>query len=422
MKKLNINNIYPSSSNVLTLLLFNYIKSYNCYCNNLHRHYASSASSKRWIARQQRDQFSKKASMQNFRARSAYKLVELDEKFNIIKPNSINIDCGASPGSWSQYISRKLFPEISNDNNNEIDDNNDNNNEVDDNNESEEEDNLKNSKKLKKVKKLKKLKKLNNLNNLNSQDNTTTRDNNNNNDNARDKDNNNTTTRDNNSIIIAVDLLYIDPIPGVNIIQGDFTNSITQEKIKNILRENQVDAVLSDMAPNFTGTHFVDHVRSMELCESSFVFAEQVLKPGGTFLCKFLMGGQEMEFRKLLQTKFEKVRYEKPEASHSKSTEGYYLCLGYKENKINKNNNSALELCESSFVFAEQVLKPGGTFLCKFLMGGQEMEFRKLLQTKFEKVRYEKPEASHSKSTEGYYLCLGYKENKINKNNNSALV
>ncbi|CAG8593550.1 8097_t:CDS:2, partial [Diversispora eburnea] len=230
--KLNINNIYPSSSssNILKLILFNYIKHYNCYCNNHHRHYASSASSKRWLARQQRDQFSKKASMQNFRARSAYKLAELDEKFNIIKPNSINIDCGASPGSWSQYISH------------------------------------------------------------------------------------------NNGIIIAVDLLYIDPIPGVNIIQGDFTNSITQEKIKNILKENQVDAVLSDMAPNFTGTHF-------ELCESSFVFSEQVLKPGGTFLCKFLMGGQEMEFRKLLQTKFEKVRHEKPEASHSKSTEGYYLCL-----------------------------------------------------------------------------------------------
>lgn len=52
------------------------------------------------------------------------------------------------------------------------------------------------------------------------------------------------------------------------------------------------------------------------------------------------MGGQEMEFRKLLQTKFEKVRHEKPEASHSKSTEGYYLCLGYKNDNSNKYSNN----------------------------------------------------------------------------------
>ncbi|CAG8784640.1 6407_t:CDS:2, partial [Acaulospora morrowiae] len=126
------------------------------------------------------------------------------------------------------------------------------------------------------------------------------------------------------NLIVAVDLLHIEPIAGVNTVQGDFTEMETQIKIKDLLKEREVDVVLSDMAPNFSGIHFVDHLRSMELCESSFSFAEQVLKPGGAYLCKFIMGGSEVDFRNLLKNKFEKVRYEKPQASHKQSTEGYY--------------------------------------------------------------------------------------------------
>ncbi|CAG8756577.1 45185_t:CDS:2 [Gigaspora margarita] len=208
------------------------------------QYYYTTKSSKQWLTRQ-------------IRARSAYKLQELDNKYNFIIPNSVIIDCGASPGSWCQYISRKIFP----------------------------------SKKV-----------------------------------DQDVDNN---------LIIAVDLLPIDPIPGVKIIQGDFTELVTQQKIKDLLNERHVDVVLNDMAPNFTGTHFVDHVKSMDLCECSLAFAEHVLKSGGTFLCKFLMGESESDFRNKLKSKFKKVHYEKPHSSRDKSTEGYYVCLEFNKNITN---------------------------------------------------------------------------------------
>ncbi|RIA98465.1 23S rRNA Um-2552 2'-O-methyltransferase [Glomus cerebriforme] len=217
--------------------------------------YSSSPSSKRWLARQDRDQFVKKAQSQNYRARSAFKLLELDQKYNFIKPGSVFIDCGAAPGGWSQVISRKLL----------------------------------------------------------------------------DIPTEETNTNLNSNLIIAVDLLPIEPIPGVNVLQGDFTNISTQQKIKELLKGRDADVVVSDMAPNFSGQHFIDHVKSMELCESSLNFAEQVLRSGGTFLCKFLMGESDYEFRNNLKTKFDRVRHEKPQAVHRKSTEGYFMCLGYKK-------------------------------------------------------------------------------------------
>jgi 23S rRNA (uridine2552-2'-O)-methyltransferase len=70
-------------------------------------------------------------------------------------------------------------------------------------------------------------------------------------------------TKSNGNLIIAVDLLPIDPIPGVNVIQGDFTDMSTRQKVKELLKEREADVILSDMAPNFSGQHFVDHVRSM---------------------------------------------------------------------------------------------------------------------------------------------------------------
>ncbi|CAJ0760393.1 11449_t:CDS:2 [Entrophospora sp. SA101] len=137
-----------------------------------------------------------------------------------------------------------------------------------------------------------------------------------------------------NSVIIdcgasPVDLLPIEMIPNVKIIQGDFTTFETQNKIIKMLGDRKVDVVLSDMSPNSSGQHFIDHVRSMELCESTLIFAEQVLKSDGTLLCKFLMGGDEKEFREKLKSKFKKVIHERPLASRKESTELYYVCLKY---------------------------------------------------------------------------------------------
>jgi len=70
-------------------------------------------------------------------------------------------------------------------------------------------------------------------------------------------------TKLNDSLIVAIDLLPIEPIPGVNIIQGDFNDATTQQKIKELLKGREADVIVSDMAPNFSGQHFVDHVKSM---------------------------------------------------------------------------------------------------------------------------------------------------------------
>nr|CAG8545977.1 13975_t:CDS:2 [Entrophospora candida] len=193
-------------SNIVFIpIIFNIRPNLNNY--NIDRSYSSSSSSKRWLARRDRDKFIKKALSENYRARSVFKLIDMDKKYKLVKPNSVIIDCGASP--------------------------------------------------------------------------------------------------------------------------GDFTTFETQNKIIKMLGDRKVDVVLSDMSPNSSGQHFIDHVRSMELCESTLIFAEQVLKSDGTLLCKFLMGGDEKEFREKLKSKFKKVIHERPLASRKESTELYYVCLKY---------------------------------------------------------------------------------------------
>ncbi|ORE06805.1 hypothetical protein BCV72DRAFT_274307 [Rhizopus microsporus var. microsporus] len=134
----------------------------------------------------------------------------------------------------------------------------------------------------------------------------------------------------NQGLVIGIDLLPMDPIPNAHIIQGNFLKASTQKAIQKALDNRKVNLVCSDMAPSFSGNHLADHARSMELCESALAFAQSVLKPGGSFVAKFLMGGTEHEFRKKLQTLFTKVKIEKPDASRKQSTESFYVALGFK--------------------------------------------------------------------------------------------
>ncbi|KAL1933962.1 hypothetical protein VTP01DRAFT_8052 [Rhizomucor pusillus] len=204
-----------------------------------------STSSKGWIQRQARDPYVKAAKANQYRARSAFKLLQLDSKYKLLKKGHVVIDCGAAPGGWTQVIARKV--------------------------------------------------------------------------------------RDT-GLVVAVDLLPIDPIPNAHIIKGDFMDAKVQSKIQTTLQQRPVNLVCSDMAPSFTGNHFADHARSMELCESALMFAESVLAPGGAFVAKVIMGGDEVQFRQKLRTMFHQVKQEKPDASRKKSTEVFVVATGFKKN------------------------------------------------------------------------------------------
>lgn len=151
-----------------------------------------SSSSKKWLIRQSNDIFVRDARAQQYRARSAFKLIQLNDKHRFLKRNANVIELGASPGGWTQVIAEKVY---------------------------------KGKQKL-------------------SEEETDT-------------------TTSKSGTVIAVDLLPMEPIPGVSILEGDFLAEPTRQSIMKILDGKAVDVVLSDMAPSFSGHHMADHARSM---------------------------------------------------------------------------------------------------------------------------------------------------------------
>jgi 23S rRNA (uridine2552-2'-O)-methyltransferase len=134
--------------------------------------------------------------------------------------------------------------------------------------------------------------------------------------------------------IIAVDLLEMPSIAGVEFIQGDFTDTAIVERIR-AAAGGPADLVLSDMAPNMSGMRAVDQPRMMHLVESVLYFAERSLKPGGDLLLKIFHGEGFDEFLRALRARFKKVSIRKPEASRDRSSETYVLARGlvYSESK-----------------------------------------------------------------------------------------
>jgi 23S rRNA (uridine2552-2'-O)-methyltransferase len=130
--------------------------------------------------------------------------------------------------------------------------------------------------------------------------------------------------------IVAIDYLGMEPLPGVEIVQLDFTEAHAEEKLKSLLRGGAADVVLSDMAAPTVGHSKTDHLRIMGLAEAAAAFACDVLTPGGTFLCKVFQGGTEKDLLALLKTSFAVVRHVKPPASRSDSAELYVLATGFR--------------------------------------------------------------------------------------------
>lgn len=127
--------------------------------------------------------------------------------------------------------------------------------------------------------------------------------------------------------VIALDLLPLQPLPGVEFIQGDFREDEVVAQLERRLDGKQIDLVISDMAPNISGIGMSDQARAMHLAELALDFAAQRLKPGGAFLVKVFQGAGFEEYFRLMRSRFARVVTRKPKASRDRSSELYLLGL-----------------------------------------------------------------------------------------------
>jgi len=129
--------------------------------------------------------------------------------------------------------------------------------------------------------------------------------------------------------IIAFDMLPMEPLSGVTVIQGDFREDTVLSELRQTLRGESVDVVLSDMAPNMSGNPAVDQPRMMYLGELAQDLARQVLKPGGALVVKCFQGEGFEAFHKELRASFKRVASRKPKSSRARSRELYLVATGY---------------------------------------------------------------------------------------------
>ncbi len=200
-----------------------------------------SNSSNQWLARQLNDPYVKAAKAAGWRSRAAFKLIELDERFDLLRGVHRVVDLGAAPGGWCQVV-RAQRPKAS---------------------------------------------------------------------------------------VVAIDLLPMDPIPGVTI----FEKNILDDDAEGLLREalgGDAQLVLSDMAANTVGHKATDHIRTMALVETGLAFAIDMLSPGGAFVAKVLAGGADQALVAELKRHFTTIKHAKPPASRKDSSEWYVVAQGFK--------------------------------------------------------------------------------------------
>jgi 23S rRNA (uridine2552-2'-O)-methyltransferase len=130
--------------------------------------------------------------------------------------------------------------------------------------------------------------------------------------------------------VLAVDLAAIEPLPGVDVLALDVSAGNAVATVRAGLKGGSADVVLSDMASSATGHRATDHLRVIALVEAALDLAEDVLKPGGTFLAKVFQGGAGGELVMRLKRFFAKVQHVKPKASRPESPEVYVLATGFR--------------------------------------------------------------------------------------------
>lgn len=199
-----------------------------------------SRTSKAWMQEHLNDEFVKRAQKEGYRARAAYKLIEIDDKDKLIKPGMTIVDLGSTPGSWCQVAVQRLKGQ---------------------------------------------------------------------------------------GKVIALDILDMTGIAGVEFIQGDFREEAVLKRLLEVLNNKPVDLVIADMAPNISGVKDVDQAGATYLTELALEFCADWLKPNGNFLVKVFIGAGFDDIVKTMRLHFEKVVTRKPKASRDRSSEVYLLGL-----------------------------------------------------------------------------------------------
>ena len=131
-------------------------------------------------------------------------------------------------------------------------------------------------------------------------------------------------------LIVGIDYLDMDPIPGVILLKKDFNDEDAPQALIDALGGHKADLVLSDMAAPTTGHRATDHIRVVQLVELAADFAVRVLAPGGAFVAKVFQGGTEHQLLGLLKQHFTTTMHAKPKASRAESAETYLVAKGFK--------------------------------------------------------------------------------------------
>lgn len=202
-------------------------------------------SSTRWLHRQLNDPYVAEARARGFRSRAAFKLIELDERFDLLRSGMRVVDLGAAPGGWTQVAVDRVKPGS-----------------------------------------------------------------------GKGK-------------VVGLDILEWDTVPGAECITLDFLDPTAPDRLKAALG-GQADLVMSDMAAPTSGHPKTDHLRIMNLLEAAWQFAEEVLAPGGTFICKVFQGGTEGDLLNRMKAMCTTVKHAKPPASRKESPELYVIAQGFR--------------------------------------------------------------------------------------------
>lgn len=204
------------------------------------------ASSARWLQRQHADPYVAEARRRGYRSRAAFKLMELDDRFRLLKPGGRIVDLGAAPGGWTQVAVERVRAKSGR-----------------------------------------------------------------------------------RGSVVSLDITETEPITGAVTLVGDVGESDAPARIRAALG-GPADIVLSDMAPSASGHPGADHLRIVALAEEALALAEQVLAPGGSFVCKVWHGGAAPALLVALKRAFADVRHAKPPASRAASAEIYVIARGYR--------------------------------------------------------------------------------------------
>lgn len=144
-----------------------------------------------------------------------------------------------------------------------------------------------------------------------------------------------------NGTVVALDILPMQGIAGVDFLQGDFREESVLKQLEDRLTGQKLDLVLSDMAPNMSGVALADQIRAMDLAELALDFSRHWLKPGGAFLIKLFQGTGFDDYLRSLRADFTRVSMRKPKASRARSREVYALATGFRPGSRQTGENRA---------------------------------------------------------------------------------